>query len=288
LNSMRISVTHSTVDRYDYPVHLEPHTFRLRPRTNSAQLLLTFEIQILPAPAAGTAECWIRMAISLCTRGDAPTRELSVLSRFSVEMLRENPFDFVLTGESLNLPLWYLEPLCAALAPYQNDVHVAEAVKQYAKSVAAIAQWNTLSFLAVLNTQVFQTRRQVIWPDGPPWSSDLSLSLLEGSCRDLAVLFCDFCRVMGIAARLVSEYERASAGWQDSYMHAWVEVCLPGAGWRGYNPSRGLAVSRAHVAVAAGFDHDLACPVAGLYRGGSRSQMEASLRMHVDPDRSIS
>ena len=56
----------------------------------------------------------------------------------------------------------------------------------------------------------------------------------------------------------------------------------------GYDPSRGLAVSRVHVAVAAGFDHDLACPVAGLYRGGSRSQMEASLRMHVDPDRSIS
>ena len=71
-------------------------------------------------------------------------------------------------------------------------------------------------------------------------------------------------------------------------MHAWAEVYLPGAGWRGYDPSRGLAVSRAHVAVAAGFDHDLAFPVAGLYRGGSRSQMEASLRMHVDPDRSIS
>ena len=27
---MRISVTHSTVYRYDYPVYLEPHTFRLR------------------------------------------------------------------------------------------------------------------------------------------------------------------------------------------------------------------------------------------------------------------
>ena len=56
----------------------------------------------------------------------------------------------------------------------------------------------------------------------------------------------------------------------------------------GYDPSRGLAVSRVHVSVAAGFDHDLARPVAGLYRGGSRSQMEASLRMHVDPDRSTS
>lgn len=244
---MRISVTHLIVFRYDYPVYLEPHTFRLWPRTNSAQLLRTFEIQIVPAPA-GTAECLDQDGnLALHAWFDAPTRELSVLSRFSVEMLRENPFDFVLTGESLNLPLWYLEPLCAALAPYRNDVHVAEAVKQYAKSVAASAQWNTLSFLAVLNTQLFQTFRQVIRTDGPPWSSDLTLSLLEGSCRDLAVLFCDLCRVRGIAARFVSGYECAAAGRQDSYMHAWAEVYLPGVGWRGYDPSRGLAVSTAHV-----------------------------------------
>ena len=125
--------TNSTVYRYDYQVYLEPHTFRLRPRTNSAQLLLTFEIQIVPAPA-GTAECLDQDGnLALHAWLDSLARELSELSRFSVGMLRENPFDFVLTGESLNLPLWYLEPWCADLAPYQNDVHVAEAVKQYAK-----------------------------------------------------------------------------------------------------------------------------------------------------------
>jgi hypothetical protein len=72
-----------------------------------------------------------------------PTKDLSVTSRFTVEMLRQNPFDYVLTGESLNLPLWYAEPLCAALTPYRHDAHVAESVKQFAKSAAASAQWNT-------------------------------------------------------------------------------------------------------------------------------------------------
>jgi transglutaminase-like putative cysteine protease len=283
---MKISVTHSTVYRYDFPVFLEPHMFRLRPRTNSAQRLLAFDIQIAPLPA-GTTECLDQDGtLALNAWFNTPTRELSVLSQFTVETLRQNPFDYVLTGQSLNLPLWYMEPTCAALAPYRNDAHVAESVKQYAKWVAAGVQWNTLSFLLALSLQIFQTCRQVIRPYGPPWPSDRTLSSQEGSCRDLAVLFCDACRVMGLAARFVSGYECASASStssnQESYMHAWAEVYLPGIGWRGYDPARGLAVSNGHVAVAAGFDPDLASPVAGWYSGGSASRMEASLNLQVD------
>jgi len=279
---MKITVEHSTVYRYDFPVYLEPHIFRLRPRTNSAQRPLTFDIQITPTPA-GTTECMDQDGnLAINAWFNAPTRELSVVSRFTVEMLRENPFDYVLTGPSLNLPLWYVEPLCTALTPYRNDTHVAEAVKQYAKAAAADAQWNALSFLLALTGQIYRTFRQVTRPNGPPWPSDRTLSSMEGSCRDLAVLFCDVCRVMGIAARFVSGYECASANNRESYMHAWAEVYLPVVGWRGYDPSRGLAVSNRHVAVAAGFDYDLASPVAGWYSGGSRSQMEASLSLRVD------
>jgi transglutaminase-like putative cysteine protease len=279
---MKVSVTHSTVYRYDFPVYLEPHIFRLRPRTNSAQSLLAFDIRIAPTPA-GTTECLDQDGtLALNAWFDGPTSELSVISRFTVEMLRENPFDYVLAGQSLRLPLWYQKPLCAALASYRNDLHIADSVKQFAQSTAASAQWNTLWFLTALSRQIFQTCRQVVRPYGPPWPSHRTLSFEEGSCRDLAVLFCDVCRVMGIAARFVSGYECAAAGRQDSYMHAWAEVYLPGIGWRAYDPARGLAVSNGHVAVAAGFDHDLASPVAGWYAGGSPSQMEASIRMRID------
>lgn len=279
---MKITVTHSTFYRYDFPVYLEPHIFRLRPRSNSAQWLLAFDLQIAPTPT-GTTECLDQDGtLALNAWFNGPTKELSVLSRFTVEMLRKNPFDYVVAGEALNLPLWYRDPLCAALAPYRNDADVSESVKHYAKSIAASAQWNTLGFLAALSRQIFQTCRQVIRPYGPPWPSDRTLNSREGSCRDLAVLFCHVCRVMGIAARFVSGYECASASSQDSYMHAWAEVYLPGIGWRGYDPSRGIAVANGHVAVAAGFDHDLASPVAGWYSGGSGSQMEASLNLQVD------
>ena len=279
---MKITVTHSTMYRYDFPVCLEPHIFRLQPRMSTVQRLLAFDIQIAPIPA-GTTECLDQDGnLALNAWFDGPTKDLSVVSRFTVEMLRRNPFDYVLIGESSGLPLWYPEPLCAALAPYRNDAKVAESVKQYARSIAAGAQWKAPWFLVALSRQIFQSCRQVIRHNGPPWPSHQTSRMLEGSCRDLAVLFCDCCRVMGIAARFVSGYECASAGRKDSYMHAWAEVYLPGIGWRGYDPSRGLAVTDAHVAVAAGFDHDLVSPVAGWYSGGSGSQMEASVCLQVD------
>jgi transglutaminase-like putative cysteine protease len=279
---MKITATHSTLYRYDFPVYLEPHIFRVRPRMTNTQQLLAFDIQIVPLPA-GTTECLDQDGnLAINAWFDAPTSSLSVTSRFTVEMLRPNPFDYILTADSLKLPLSYPEPLCTALAPYRHEGQIAESVKQFAKALAADAQWNTLAFLTTLSRQVFQTCRQVTRLYGAPWPSDQTLNQREGSCRDLAVLFCDACRVMGIGARFVSGYECASAQSQDPYMHAWAEVYLPGIGWRGYDPSQGLAVSNGHVAVAAGFDYDLAAPVAGWYSGGSRSRMEASLHLQVD------
>ena len=76
----------------------------------------------------------------------------------------------------------------------------------------------------------------------------------EGSCRDLAVLFCAACRALGLAARFVSGYERDASLQENGDLHAWAEVYLEGAGWRGYDPSRALAVAASHVAVAASSD----------------------------------
>jgi transglutaminase-like putative cysteine protease len=279
---MKITVTHSTLYRYDSPVLLEPHIFRLRPRTNSAQRLLAFDLSITPLPA-GTTECLDQDGtLALNAWFNAPTTEMNVKSQFTVEMLRQNPFDYVLADAALKLPLWYPETLSAALNSYRQDGHVAGTVKQFAQEVATSVQSNTLSFLTSLSWQIFQTSRQLTRPEGAPWTSEQTLRAREGSCRDLAVLFCDACRVMGLAARFVSGYECASAGNQEGYMHAWAEVYLPGIGWRGYDPARGIAVSNGHVAVAAGFDHDLASPVAGWYSGGAASKMEASLMLQVE------
>lgn len=281
---MKITVDHTTVYRYGNAVYLDPHTFRLRPRMSSTQWLLSFEMEITPTPS-GTTECLDQDGnLTLHAWFEGPISELRVRSHFCVQLYRENPFDFFITGGSLQLPLWYSDALCLALAPYRRDAMVAESVRQFARSVSEGVQGNLLSFLIELNRRIFQTFRHITRPEGPPWASDLTLSQMQGSCRDLAILYCDACRVMGIAARFVSGYECAASLGPDAYMHAWAEVYLPTAGWRGYDPSRGLAVANAHVAVAAGADFDLAAPVAGTYSGGGWSNMETSIHMNVEQD----
>ncbi len=280
---MRVFAQHSTLYRYSSFVQLEPHTFRLRPRMTTTQRLLEFHLEIIPRPEGTTETLDQDGNLALRAWFTSSTQELSVQSSFQVELIRENPFDFLIRDESLTLALWYPDPLSLALSPYRDHGRVTSQVISYAQAAATSAQWNTLAFLNGLCQEIFRTFRQLTRLEGPAWTSDETLMRMEGSCRDLAVLYCDCCRAMGIAARFVSGYESASASSADPYMHAWAEVYLPAAGWRGYDPSRGVMVANNHVAVAAAVHPELASPVSGVFSGGS-SEMQTTLRMQIQQE----
>src|SRR5690349_24143355 len=92
---MRISVIHSTVYRYDSPVFLEPHTFRLRPREDGLQRLIRHQLEIVPPPQ-GQSICLDQngnVAVQAWFAGSCS--EMGVRSSFEIETLRENPFDFL-------------------------------------------------------------------------------------------------------------------------------------------------------------------------------------------------
>ena len=89
-----------------------------------------------------------------------------------------------------------------------------------------------------------------------------------GSCRDLATLFLESCRRLGLASRFVSGYLVSSAAVEDiATTHAWAEIYLPGAGWRGFDATSGQWVGGEHIAVAVHRHPEAVTPVRGAYIG---------------------
>ncbi len=271
---MRIAVTHSTSYRYDAPVTQEPHTFRLRPRTDASQRLLSFQMQISPMPA-GQSECLDRDGnVVLEAWFDVPMTELAVQSSFEVETLRENPFDFLLSGDG-KLPL----APDAAMAVYLEPA--SDVVSDFARMVAAQDGYSLLPFLTALNSELYGGFGHDVREHGPAHPPEHTLAERTGTCRDLAVLFCAACRSLGVPARFVSGYALGAESEDQSDLHAWAEVYVPGGGWRAYDPAQGLAVTTSHITVAAAADPLQAAPVSGNYRGAARAALQFAIAIEV-------
>jgi transglutaminase-like putative cysteine protease len=102
------------------------------------------------------------------------------------------------------------------------------------------------------------------------------LSDRRGVCQDFSHLMLGLCRSLKIPARYVSGYlatETASA------THAWVEVFVPGHGWRGLDPTHDRQVDETYVKLGNGRDYADVPPVTGNYRGTLERKMEVEVKI---------
>jgi transglutaminase-like putative cysteine protease len=57
--------------------------------------------------------------------------------------------------------------------------------------------------------------------------------------------------------------------------HAWAQVYLPEAGWKGFDPTNGVLTQTNHVRVAVGRHYTDATPTSGtIFAGGGAEQLE--------------
>ena len=96
-----------------------------------------------------------------------------------------------------------------------------------------------------------------------------------GVCQDFAHLLLQLLRTMGIPCRYVSGYicpnKNGMRG--EGATHAWVEAFIPGASWRGIDPTNDVWVGTNHVKLALGRNFKDCSPVKGTFRGSSRQQL---------------
>ena len=264
---MLFQIEHITRYKYSKKVFLEPHIIKLRPRSDSSQSVKSFEVEVVPEPTGATNIIDVD-GDSISMWFEELTDSLTIITRSSVETLRVNPFDYILPERAQNLPIQYIAEYESVLSPYRvTSLNHGDKFEEFVAEILLESDTSTQNFLSILTSYIYNNLEHEIRIDGPAHEPDETLSQMKGSCRDFVVLFLEACRSMGIASRFVSGYTYAGVDNVDNDLHAWAEVYLPGAGWRGYDPTLGLAVADQHVALTSGASPIQASPVAGTFRG---------------------
>jgi transglutaminase-like putative cysteine protease len=279
---MDYRITHQTTYTYSAAVALAPHDLRLIPRSDGHQHLRSLTVQILPVPqgCSTVLDAYGNHLRRYWWSNDLTTT-LMIQVTSEVETYCQNPFNYLLEPWAMTLPFNYPQRLAHGLHPYLSGA-VDPVAYQLAWETLARVDGAVLPFLSELNEQIYRTCQHQIRETGAPWPPCLTWSQQAGSCRDTAVLFIHACRAVGLAARFVSGYQEGDLDNPERHLHAWVEIYLPGAGWRGYDPTHGLAVSDRHVALVATAEPADAAPIDGVLRGqGVTATM--TYHLHIQP-----
>lgn len=263
---MLYQICHQTTYSYSQPVLLKPHILNLRPQSNSWQHVRSCSIQVSPSPESRSNYTDLDGNSPIKLWFAQPTQSLSVQVTSTVETLQSNPFLFLLEPWAIALPFNYPQSLQSRLSSYLQPLtpSIHPAVVELAHTLLHKVDAQPLDFLNTLNQHINQSCTYIHRATGRPWSAGMTWTQKQGSCRDLCVLFMEVCRQVGLPTRFTSGYQEGDPDAAND-LHAWVEVYLPGAGWRGYDPTLGLAVSDRHVTLSASALPQDAAPIIGTF-----------------------
>ncbi|TVP69468.1 MAG: transglutaminase family protein [Leptolyngbya sp. LCM1.Bin17] len=284
---MRYRIQHHTQYRYQQPVILRSHTLHLRPRSDAAQQLWRFNLDVSPTPQqqSSLVDVGGNQVLGLWFAPE-PTAQLTIVTTAEVETYRTNAFDYLAEPWAVTLPFDYPTALAANLYAYLHaPLYPAPApgVVDLAQNLLHQVNGNAGLFLTALTQRIYETCEYITRPTGRPWSPGITWGKKMGSCRDLTVLFMEACRCVGLAARFVSGYEEGDSTISDRDLHAWAEVYVPGGGWRGFDPTHGLAVTDRHIVLVASAFPAQTIPVIGSTEAGARvtSSLDTEVKVQV-------
>ena len=276
----RYKIVHRTYYNYSGVVRLGPHTLRLRPREDYDLRIESSTLTITPPASL----LWHRdvegNAVAIATF-DLPTNQLAVESEVVILQYNEAPLDFLVAHYAINWPFTYSSDDTVLLSPYM--------AVQKKEDRTLLDGWigncwqpkeriQTYTLLHRICNHIHQTLSYQLREEPGVQTAGQTLSYGTGSCRDFAVLFMEAARCLGIAARFVSGYLYAPPSTVNlGATHAWAEVYLPGAGWKGFDPTIGKIVGTDHIAVASARLPESVPPVAGSFIGPPGSRLDVGV-----------
>ena len=142
---------------------------------------------------------------------------------------------------------------------------------------------DTMAFLKQLNARIANDIDYLVRDEPGVQSPSTTLTRGRGSCRDVATLFIEACRYCRLGSRFVSGYLVSTAAVEDvATTHAWAEIYLPGAGWRGFDSTSGQLVGGDHIAVAVHRHPEAIPPVSGYFLGPAEPKPKLEVLVQVE------
>jgi transglutaminase-like putative cysteine protease len=279
----RIKIDHITEYAFSSVVTLLPHRLLLRPRENHNVRIESSLLDISPAHTLQWKCDVLDNSVAL-VNFRASSNRIRVDSAVVIQHYEENPFDFLVDDYAVLHPFAYAEAERAELAAFLQSVYPSDrdVLQRWLAGLGLPQPMQTFALLDRINREI--AGRFVYQMREAPGVQSPSVTLAgnSGSCRDFAALFIEACRLLGLASRFVSGYLFAPATEAgNASTHAWAEVYLPGAGWRGFDPTSGEVTGNKHIAVAVARHPEAVPPVAGSFVGPAGQQPRLTVAVQV-------
>ena len=281
---MKIKYIHNLEYSYEESVQLGEHRLCIKPRSHGFQRLINFNLNISPNPKilypllAASGEEINRITF------EGYTDSLSIKAISEVETFKHPCILDGVKERDLTLPFCRSiinRDLQGALEGWMpNGQHDPSAVELAQESLAGSSN-NALSFtfqlIEIIQDRVKYTKRHT----GPAWPASRTLRERVGSCRDLAMLMVESCRSVGIPSRFVSGYHFEDPLPKEFELHAWAELYIPGAGWRGFDPSGKGLIDERYLALVSSSKSNLTAVITGNFRG--KTNLKNNLTWEIKP-----
>jgi transglutaminase-like putative cysteine protease len=276
----RYKILHRTYYNFSGMVRLGPHHLRLRPREDYELRIESSTLTITP-PATLLWHRDVEGNSVATATFNLPTNQLAVESEVIIQQYNEAPLDFLVADYAIDYPFTYPSDDKILLSPYMaSEVQGTNnlLVEWIANIWKPADRMQTYTLLHQICTHIHESMSYRVREEPGVQTAEQTLSSATGSCRDFAALFMVAARCLGFAARFVSGYLHAPPSTDNlGATHAWAEVYLPGAGWKGFDPTIGEIAGADHFAVAVARLPESVPPIAGSFVGTSGSGLDVGV-----------
>jgi transglutaminase-like putative cysteine protease len=280
----RLQIKHVTTYQYTETVVLLPHKLLLRPREGHDIRIESADLTISPAHHLQWQRDAYDNSVAQATFLE-PDSRLRISSSVLIQHYDDQPLDFLVADYAVFFPFQYDAAERVDLWPYLSTIYDQDRsildnwLRQFWYTGQVVETYLLLEWInkAIATGFTYQQR------EAPGVQSPATtLTRRAGSCRDFATLFIEACRSLGLAARFVSGYLYTPQLPQgQGATHAWSEVYLPGAGWKGFDSTSGLVAGNDHIPVAMSRHPELVPPVSGSFQALNTQSPSMSVMVEV-------